>query len=188
MSSSAKVLVVDVRHGTRVKAIGVDSAKTANATTAETAHVTSTKATHVASAKAAHTATTVSSAAATATSGLCARGKQAPGQYCGCQYRYHSSFHDFLHLDGQIFRLRSLSDLGVSQQSETPKSRYTGDENPWPSSPLKSLCWLAELSSRVRQEHEANTRSRARLAGGIMHKRPEPRDALICTVAAAKTL
>jgi hypothetical protein len=108
MSSSAKVLVADVRHGTRVNGIGVDFAKTANATTAETAHVTSSKATDVASAKTAHTATTVSAA-----SGLCARGKQAPGQYCGCQYRYHSSFHDFLHLEGRIFRLRSLSDLGA---------------------------------------------------------------------------
>lgn len=112
MSSSAKVLVADVRHGTRVNGIGVDFAKTANATTAETAHVTSSKATDVASAKAAHTATTVS-AVATAASGLCARGKQAPGQYCGCQYHYHFSSHDFLHLEGRIFRLRSLSDLGA---------------------------------------------------------------------------
>jgi len=101
MSSNAKVLMVDVRHGTRVKAIGVFCAKAANATTADTAHVNSAKATHVATAKAAHSASTVSSASAA--SGLRLRGKQAPGQYCACQYRYHSSFHDFLHFGGGGF-------------------------------------------------------------------------------------
>jgi hypothetical protein len=116
MPSNAKVLVVDVRHGTRVKAIGMDFAKAANTTTAETAHVASTKATHVASSKAAHTAT-VSSTAATA-SGLCTRSQKAPSEHCACQNRYHSSFHDFLHLGGRIFRHRSLSDVGVSRQSE----------------------------------------------------------------------
>jgi hypothetical protein len=87
--SHAKVLVVDVRHG-----------------------LTSTKANNVASAKAAHMATT------TAASGLCPRGKKAPGQHCACQDRNHSSSHDILHFDGRILRRRSLSDLGVSQQSE----------------------------------------------------------------------
>ena len=87
--SHAKVLVVDVRHG-----------------------LTSTKANNVASAKAAHMAAT------TAASGLCPRGKKAPGQHCACQDRNHSSSHDILHFDGRILRRRSLSDLGVSQQSE----------------------------------------------------------------------
>jgi hypothetical protein len=119
MPSDAKVLVVDVRHGTGVKAIGVDFAKAANATTAETAHVASAKATHVASAKATHTATTVPSAAATATPGLCTGSKQAPGQYCGCQYRYHSSFHDFLHLDGRIIRHRFSSTLASLGRENT---------------------------------------------------------------------
>jgi hypothetical protein len=116
MSSSAKVLVADVRHGARVKAIGVDSAKAANATIPEATDVSGTEATHVASAKAAHVASAAHAAttvSATAASCLCARGKQASGQYRGCQYRYHSSFHDFLHLEGRIFRLRSQSDLGA---------------------------------------------------------------------------
>jgi hypothetical protein len=131
MPSDAKVLVVDVRHGTGVKAIGVDFAKAANATTAETAHVASTKATHVASAKATHTAATVPSAKATHTAatvpsaaaattpGLCTGSKQAPGQYCRCQYRYHSSFHDFLHLDGRIIRHRFSSTLASLGRENT---------------------------------------------------------------------
>jgi hypothetical protein len=124
---AVKVLVVGVRHGACAKAIGVISSETSNATTAKATQVSSTKATNVASAKAtdvastkaaAH-ATTVSSAAATTTTpGLCAGRKQAPSERCARQNCYHSSFHDILHLDGRIFRHRSLSDVGVSRQSE----------------------------------------------------------------------
>jgi hypothetical protein len=89
-ASDAKVLMADVRHGT------------------------CTKASNVASAKAAHMA----AATSTAASGLCTRGKKACGQYGARQYRNHSSSHDILHFDGRTLRCRSLSDLGVSQQSE----------------------------------------------------------------------
>jgi hypothetical protein len=137
--TAVKVLVVDVGHGACAKAIGVISSKISNATTAKATQVSSTKATHsasakatdVASAQAAHAATmssaaaeaahatTVSSAAAATTApGLCAGRKQAPSERCGRQNCYHSSFHDILHLDGRICRHRSLSDIGVSRQSE----------------------------------------------------------------------
>jgi hypothetical protein len=134
---AVKVLVVDVRHGACAKAIGVISAETSNATTAKATQVSSTKATNLASAKATHVAsaeaapaatmssaatkaahaTTVSSAAATAP-GLCTGRKQAASERCARQNCYHSSFHETLHLDGRIFRHRSLSDVGVSRQSE----------------------------------------------------------------------
>jgi hypothetical protein len=139
---AVKVLVVDVGHGACAKAIGVISSETSNATTAKAAqvsstkaahvasakatHVASTKATHVASAKATHVASTkaaahaatMSSAAATTAPGLCAGREQAPSERCARQNCYHSSFHDILHLDGRIFRHGSLSDVGVSRQSE----------------------------------------------------------------------
>jgi hypothetical protein len=102
----------------RVKAMGVESAKAGNATAAKAAYVTAAKATYVAATKAtyvtatkaatmstaaAKAATTMSTATATA-SGLGARRKQTPGQHRACQYRDHSSFHDFLRFDGWIFR------------------------------------------------------------------------------------
>jgi hypothetical protein len=129
--TAVKVLVADVGHGACAKAIGVISSETSNATTAKATDLASAKATDVASAEAAHAATmssaaaeaahatTVSSAAAATTApGLCAGRKQAPSERCGRQNCYHSSFHDILHLDGRICRHRSLSDIGVSRQSE----------------------------------------------------------------------
>ena len=99
--SSAKVIVVDVRHGTCVKTFDMVSAKPSDATSAKATHVSSTKAANLASA-AAHTATA-------AASSLCTRSKKALSEHCACQNCYNSSFHDFLHLDGRIFRHRTLS-------------------------------------------------------------------------------
>jgi len=106
----AKVLMADMRHGTCVKAVDVSCAKPSNATAAKAADVTATKATDVASAKAAHVASTAHAAAhpaavaaATTASGLCARGKQAPGQHYACQSHYHSPFHDILHSNSADF-------------------------------------------------------------------------------------
>ena len=103
--STAKMVVA-----ARVKAAGVESAKAGNATAAKAAYVTAAKATYVTATKAAHMASaaakaaTMSTAAAATASGLGARRKHTPGQHRACQYRDHSSFHDFLHFDGWIFR------------------------------------------------------------------------------------
>jgi hypothetical protein len=97
--SNIKVPLVDMRHATGAKAIDV-VAKASDAINAQTTHVTS--------AKAAHTATKVSAAL-----GSCARGKQAAGKRCACQNHHHSSSHDMFHLNGRIFRHRTLSNDGV---------------------------------------------------------------------------
>jgi len=113
----AKVLVADMRHGTCVKAVDVSCAKPSNAANAKAANVAATEATDVASAKAthvtsteaahvastAHAATVAAATTATTTSGLCARGKQAPGQHYACQGHYHSPFHDILHSNSADF-------------------------------------------------------------------------------------
>jgi hypothetical protein len=98
--SNVKVPLVDMRHATGAKAIDVVSAKASDATNAQTTHVTS--------AKAAHTATKASAAL-----GSWTRGKQAAGKRCACQNHHHSSSHDMFHLNGRIFRHRTLSDDGV---------------------------------------------------------------------------
>jgi hypothetical protein len=98
--SNAKVPLVSMRHATGAKAIDVVSANASDATNAQTTHVTS--------AKAAHTATKVSAAL-----GSCTRGKQAAGKRCACQNHHHLSPHDMFHLNGRIFRHRTLSNDGV---------------------------------------------------------------------------
>jgi hypothetical protein len=130
--STVEVLVADMRHATCAKAAAA-SAKAADVSAAEAADVASAKPTHMTSTKAAHVAS-ATAAMATATPGLCARGKQAAGKHCACQYHHHSSSHDFLRSDGRMFRPRGLSNVVASQQGESPTSRWREDGNAeWPS-------------------------------------------------------
>jgi hypothetical protein len=133
--STVEVLVADMRHATCAKAAAA-SAKAADVSAAEAADVASAKPTHMTSTKAAHvaSATAAMATAAAATPGLCARGKQAAGKHCACQYHHHSSSHDFLRSDGRMFRPRGLSNVVASQQGESPTSRWREDGNAeWPS-------------------------------------------------------
>jgi hypothetical protein len=121
------VLAADVGHLTCAKATDVISADTSNAATAKATDVSSTEPAHVASTESA--AVSATATAATATAGLRTRGKQAAGQYGGCQNHHHSSSHDILHWDGRTFPPQDWSDIGVCLSRQTPTSRWTGDGN-----------------------------------------------------------
>jgi hypothetical protein len=111
-SATAEVISADAREVTAAKTSDAGSAEATDVASAKTAHVAAAEAAHVASAT-----TTVSSATAAA-AGLCTRGKKAAGKHRTCQDHHHSSSHDILHSDGRTFRLRVLSDVGVSRQSD----------------------------------------------------------------------
>ena len=128
VSSSAEVIVAEVRYVIAAKASNaaaanatdVISAKAPNATPAKPTHVTSAKPTHVAAAKATHVAaakashtTTMSATATAAAARLCARGNKAAGKYCACQNHHHSSSHDILHLRWADIPPQVQSDVGT---------------------------------------------------------------------------
>jgi hypothetical protein len=137
--STVEVLVADMRHTTYAKAAAASAAKAADVSAAEAtdvsaaeaADVASAKPTHMTSTKAAHVASATAAMATTAaaTPGLCARGKQAAGKHCACQYHHHSSSHDSLRSDGRMFRPRASSNVVALQQGNAPTSRWREDGN-----------------------------------------------------------